>query len=80
MPRPRIPAGRQAEGRGAAAGGEGWPPDLWLEEERLSCSCVPLRTRDAAIGAGGGCGCWSGDGCLRLLCPPRGVPVTPPGG
>lgn len=47
MPRPQNPAGHRAEGQGAAAGGEGRTPDLWLEEERLSCSRVPRRRRPA---------------------------------
>ena len=89
MPRPRNPAGHQAEGPGAAAGGEGRAPDLWLEEDRLSCWCIPRHCRPArctgletwlsvpavVVGAvTAACGC----------CPPRrggpGVPVSPPGG
>jgi len=47
MPQPRDPAGHHAEGPGAAAAGEGRAPDLRLEEERLSCRCVPRRYRPA---------------------------------
>lgn len=39
----------RAEGPGAAAGGEGRGPDLWTEEERLSCSCVPWCDRPVLL-------------------------------